>query len=245
MAASPPASPTSVFSHSPTRCATLLFISVLKMITESERDALPFVHKHTHIFYSSIWFLTVLGISVCPPWNVIVISVLEIVWPQRNPTSNLRECHSNTHTGGTWRLDSLCANAAITNNTLIYGKSPLNATQNEFNNESNIKIVICYASDDRRYGWMWARCAYSSLCSAFDCLFLFVRSIQVNWFVAKRRIRWTSQAYMRYKCVCVRRKAILDNDNADGIPLCLRFRYECDKKKPTECETSSVRLHKD
>lgn len=68
-----------------------------------DRDALPFVHIFIRPLAHSHRCLTVLGISVCLPWNVIIISVLEIVWPKRNPTSNIRECHPE-HSHRFWYL---------------------------------------------------------------------------------------------------------------------------------------------
>lgn len=136
-------------------------------ITASEIETL--CHSYIFLFAHSLRCLTVLGISVCLPWNVIIISVLEIVCDQNEFPHRIYPEHSQR----VW-LDVPCIrhipSTATTNSTFIYGKSPLNATQNEFNNESNIKMVICYV---RVRAKGMAVCECVSVCLSLD---------QFRWF---------------------------------------------------------------
>lgn len=73
---------------------------------------------------------------------------------------------SHTYTTAVSNIAVVATVAANNNNTFIYGKSPLNATKNEFNNESNIKMVICYVKvrlKDEGIGCVRAVNACSSL----------------------------------------------------------------------------------
>lgn len=142
------------------------------------------------------------------------------MWPKRNPTSNISRvwpdvpCIRRTH----HPPPPPCS-------TFIYGKSPLNATQNEFNNESNIKMVICYvrvrAKGMAVCASVWRGVAHISFSHSISFAdFLFVRSFQVNRsaHLAKSDSTTTTTTSLMA-----------------AASLCLRFRYYCcEEKKPTE-----------
>lgn len=235
-----------------------LLFSVLKMITAS---------GHSYIFlFSPVHFggrLCVCAVDqrVCQPPTTngmcSTFSALEIVWPKIESHNEYMYAAMTFIRSSWWRwLDLPCVPnsqhstattvaivVAANSTAFIYGKSPLNATQNEFNNGSNIKMVICYMTVRRlgAIGCVCVCCKCSSLAHLHRITFCSIR-FQVNWFAANRSVhtlnQWgigvldcTCDAHcVRVECVFWR-KAIRDNDNVEvAVRYCLRFRYYCIKK---------------
>lgn len=139
---------------------------------------------------------------------------------------------------------------STTNNTFIYGKSPLNATQNEFNNESDIKMVICYARV-RAKGMaecVW-RDAYTRLSLDQFRWFSFCSFISSELVsLPNRRIRWTICSPSIYAVrMCIWRNAIQRQWQRWWRPP--RYAYDFDiiavkknnRTKHSVCECSRIK----